>query len=150
MLASISIKRHWVVLASLSLLLVVAVACGSASGGGAAAVSGGDAATAAPAATAVATSAPAIASDDVVPSGEATVAVASVRAGVGTPRFCTAGCSEDIYIAGIMETLFRPNYKDALGEKQFWTCFRGGVGSRVERMTAEEEMFEEEAVTTEV
>jgi len=94
----------------------VAASPADAAGAAATAVSGGDAATAAPAATAVVSSAPAVGTEDVVPSGEATVAVASVRAGVGTPRFCTAGCSEDIYIAGIMETLFRPNYKDALGE----------------------------------
>jgi|2_EtaG_2_1085320.scaffolds.fasta_scaffold10636_2 hypothetical protein len=36
-------------------------------------------------------------------------------------------------------------YKDAEGKKQFWTCFRGGVVSRYEPMTAEEE-----AMTTEV
>ena len=41
-------------------------------------------------------------------------------------------------------------YTDAAGQKNFWTCFRGGVVSRAERMTAEEEVFEEEAVTTEV
>ena len=52
---------------------------------------------------------------DVVPSGEATIAVNAVNAGVGTPRFCTAGCAEDVYVAGIMETLFRPVYGDTLG-----------------------------------
>ncbi|MCH7642847.1 MAG: hypothetical protein IIC30_06180, partial [Chloroflexi bacterium] len=50
-----------------------------------------------------------------VPSGETIVAVNLIRAGVGTPRFCSAGCAEDIYIAGINETLFRPIYGDTLG-----------------------------------
>ncbi|MDP5876913.1 MAG: ABC transporter substrate-binding protein, partial [Dehalococcoidia bacterium] len=147
-MADISIKRHWVFLASLSLLLVAALACGGDSGGGAAgrssgvgsddaafrsfsgvsdnatataeaeaasAAAGADAATAAPAATAEATQAPAAGGDAVVPSGEATIAVNAVNAGVGTPRFCTAGCAEDVYVAGIMETLFRPVYGDTLG-----------------------------------
>ena len=82
----------------------------------AAPAAGGDAAaTAAPAAAADATAAPAMGGSDVVPSGEATIAVNAVNAGVGTPRFCTAGCAEDVYIAGIMETLFRPVYGDTLG-----------------------------------
>jgi ABC-type transport system substrate-binding protein len=79
------------------------------------AASGAAAATAAPAAAAAATAAPAAADSSVVPSGEATIAVNAVNAGVGTPRFCTAGCAEDVYIAGIMETLFRPVYGDTLG-----------------------------------
>jgi ABC-type transport system substrate-binding protein len=163
-LASISIKRHGIILASLGLLLVAAVACGGGeSGGGASgkagidpdafrsfeagpaaltddksaaevaadaaaaaaaaaapaatAVSGTAAATAAPAAAADATAAPAMGGSDVVPSGEATIAVNAVNAGVGTPRFCTAGCAEDVYVAGIMETLFRPVYQDTLGEQ---------------------------------
>ncbi|HIF12024.1 MAG TPA: hypothetical protein EYQ82_03235 [Dehalococcoidia bacterium] len=140
-MANISIKRHWIFLASLSLLLVAALACGDDSGGGASGRSGGDqeafrtfsgvsdnatataeaasaaAATAAPAAAAAATAAPATGSDSVVPSGETTIAVNQVNAGVGTPRFCTAGCAEDVYVAGIMETLFRPVYGDTLGAK---------------------------------
>jgi ABC-type transport system substrate-binding protein len=84
----------------------------------AAPAAGGDAAaTAAPAAAADATAAPAMGGSDVVPSGEATIAVNAVNAGVGTPRFCTAGCAEDVYVAGIMETLFRPVYQDTLGEQ---------------------------------
>ena len=79
------------------------------------AASGGAAATAAPAAAAAATSAPATGGSSVVPSGEATIAVNAVNAGVGTPRFCTAGCAEDVYVSGIMETLFRPVYGDTLG-----------------------------------
>jgi len=142
-LTNISIKRRWSIFASLSLLLVFAVACGSDSGGGASGRSGGDqdafrtfsgvsenatataeaeaaaagdaAATASAAADAGAADAPSGGGDDVVPSGETTVAVNAVNAGVGTPRFCTAGCAEDVYIAGIMETLFRPNYGDNLG-----------------------------------
>ncbi|MDP6824183.1 MAG: hypothetical protein QF554_12930, partial [Dehalococcoidia bacterium] len=140
-MANIPIKRPWVIFASLSLLLVFAVACGSDSGGGASGRSGGDqdafrtfsgvsdsatataeaaaaddaAATASAAADAGAADAPSTGGDDVVPTGETTVAVNAVNAGVGTPRFCTAGCAEDVYIAGIMETLFRPNYGDNLG-----------------------------------
>ena len=142
-MTNISIKRRWSIFASLSLLLVFAVACGSDSGGGASGRSGGDqdafrtfsgvsenatataeaeaaaagdaAATASAAADAGAADAPSGGGDDVVPSGETTVAVNAVNAGVGTPRFCTAGCAEDVYIAGIMETLFRPNYGDNLG-----------------------------------
>ena len=144
-LARLSIKRHWIFLASLSLVLIASVACGGGeSGGGAAgkagiddtafrsftgvgdnatatavadaatAAAGGTPATAAPASTAVATMAPAM-SDGTVPSGETIVAVNLIRAGVGTPRFCSAGCAEDIYIAGINETLFRPVYGDILG-----------------------------------
>ncbi|MFP6570349.1 MAG: hypothetical protein VB815_07565, partial [Dehalococcoidia bacterium] len=138
-MATISIKRHWIILASLGVLLVAAVACGGGeSGSGASgkdaidpdafrsfsgvsdntnaatAVSGdaapaataaaeaAPAATAAPAAAPAATTAPATGSDSVVPSGEATIAVNAVNAGVGTPRFCTAGCAEDVYVAGIM------------------------------------------------
>ena len=145
-MARLSIKRHWIFLASLSLVLIASVACGGGeSGGGAAgkagiddtafrsftgvgdnatatavadaatAAAGGTAATAAPASTAVATMAPAMSDGATVPSGETIVAVNLIRAGVGTPRFCSAGCAEDIYIAGINETLFRPIYGDILG-----------------------------------
>ena len=83
---------------------------------GDAASAGDAAATASASADAGAADAPSSGGgDDVVPSGETTVAVNAVNAGVGTPRFCTAGCAEDVYIAGIMETLFRPNYGDNLG-----------------------------------
>ncbi|MCH8818659.1 MAG: hypothetical protein IIC92_13125, partial [Chloroflexi bacterium] len=76
----------------------------------------GDApATAAPSAPAEATTSPATGADDVVPSGETTIAVNAINAGTGTPRFCSAGCAEDVYITGIMETLFRPIYGDTLG-----------------------------------
>lgn len=141
-MASISIKRPWILLASLSLLLVAAVACGSDSGGGAAGRSGADQdafrgfetiatntpapaataaattapATAAPAATAEATTAPSMNDGSAVPTGEATVATNEVVAPSGTPRFCSAGCAEAMYISGIMETLFAPVYQDNLGE----------------------------------
>ena len=131
-------------LASLGLLLVAAVACGDGSGGGAAGRSGTDleyrsfsgvgdnatatavaeaaaaaptaapAATASPAATAVATQAPA--SGGTVPTGEATLATNEVVAPSGTPRFCSAGCAEFVYISGVLDTLFRPAYQDWLGE----------------------------------
>ncbi len=42
----------------------------------------------------------------VQPKGTLTVAVGSVDTPQGLPRFCTAGCSETIYTAGITETLF--------------------------------------------
>ncbi|MFP6680394.1 MAG: ABC transporter substrate-binding protein, partial [Dehalococcoidia bacterium] len=51
-------------------------------------------------------------SSSFVPSGQATIAVNKVNEGVGTPRFCTAGCAEDIYVTSIVETLFRPEYGD--------------------------------------
>ena len=76
------------------------------------------AATAAPSPTARPTAAPAAAPRGTVPSGEATIAVNRVNAGVGTPRFCTAGCAEDVYVSGIMETLFRPVYGDTLGAER--------------------------------
>jgi ABC-type transport system substrate-binding protein/azurin len=34
-----------------------------------------------------------------------TVATRALRTGSGTPRFCTAGCSETVYLSGMMETL---------------------------------------------
>ena len=40
------------------------------------------------------------------PSGALTIAVAGVNAPNGLPRFCTAGCSETIYMSGLTETLF--------------------------------------------
>ena len=40
------------------------------------------------------------------PSGTLTIAVAGVNSPNGLPRFCTAGCSETIYLSGITETLF--------------------------------------------
>ena len=39
-------------------------------------------------------------------SGTLIIAVASVNAPNGLPRYCTAGCSETIYLSGITETLF--------------------------------------------
>ena len=85
----------------------------------AAAAAGSDAApaaTAAPAAAAVATTAPATGGGSAAPTGEATVATNQVVAPSGTPRFCSAGCAEAMYISGIMETLFAPVYGDNLGE----------------------------------
>ena len=40
------------------------------------------------------------------PSGTLTIAVAGVNAPNGLPRFCTAGCSETIYMSGITDVLF--------------------------------------------
>ncbi|MDP6452166.1 MAG: ABC transporter substrate-binding protein [SAR202 cluster bacterium] len=40
------------------------------------------------------------------PSGSVTIAVSSVNSPNGLPRFCSAGCSETIYLSGITETLF--------------------------------------------
>ena len=61
------------------------------------------AATTAPAAQPVATKAPVAATTK--QSGTLTVATRALRSGAGTPMFCTAGCAETIYLAGIMETL---------------------------------------------
>ena len=40
------------------------------------------------------------------PSGTLTIAVAGVNSPNGLPRFCTAGCSETIYMSGITDVLF--------------------------------------------
>ncbi len=40
------------------------------------------------------------------PSGHLLIAVAGVGSPNGLPRFCTAGCSENIYLSGITEVLF--------------------------------------------
>jgi ABC-type transport system substrate-binding protein len=81
-------------------------------------------ATTAPAATATATAAPAATNTPAptaapaAPSGELVFANTVINVGIGTPRFCTAGCAENVYQTSVMETLFRPNYKDTLGEKE--------------------------------
>jgi ABC-type transport system substrate-binding protein len=51
------------------------------------------------------------------PAGELVLVNGAINVGIGTPRFCTAGCAENVYQTSVMETLFRPNYKDTLGEK---------------------------------
>ena len=38
-------------------------------------------------------------------AGTVTLATRNIRSGAGTPRFCTAGCSEHIYMLAITETL---------------------------------------------
>ncbi len=70
--------------------------------------------------TATATAAPVPTATVVVPapSGELVLVNGSINVGIGTPRFCTAGCAENVYQTSVMETLFRPNYKDTLGEKE--------------------------------
>ena len=61
----------------------------------------------APAAPAPAPAAPAPSMPEMpAPSGTLTIAVAGVNAPNGLPRFCTAGCSETIYMSGITEVLF--------------------------------------------
>ena len=42
----------------------------------------------------------------VEPSGTLTISVAGVNSPNGLPRFCTAGCSETIYMSGLTEVLF--------------------------------------------
>ena len=59
-------------------------------------------ATTAPAAQPVATKAPAVAAK---PAGTLTIATRALRSGAGIPKFCTAGCAETIYLAGIFDTL---------------------------------------------
>jgi len=52
-----------------------------------------------------------------VPTGVLTVAVPTVNVPAGTPRFCSAGCAENVYMVSAFETLFRPASGDILGEK---------------------------------
>jgi len=51
----------------------------------------------------VATKAPA--AESMKPAGTLTVATRALRSGAGIPKFCTAGCAETIYLAGIFDTL---------------------------------------------
>jgi ABC-type transport system substrate-binding protein len=60
-------------------------------------------ATTAPAAVPVATKAPA--AESTKPAGTLTIATRALRSGAGIPKFCTAGCAETIYLAGIFDTL---------------------------------------------
>ncbi|GBD10778.1 Heme-binding protein A [bacterium HR23] len=53
----------------------------------------------------------------ITPTGTLTVAVATVNVPSGTPRFCTAGCAENVYQVSAFETLFRPASGDFAGEK---------------------------------
>ena len=46
------------------------------------------------------------------PSGTLTVAVGDINSPNGLPRFCTAGCSETIYMVGITDVLFNSILKD--------------------------------------
>ena len=48
---------------------------------------------------------PRVAIEESRQSGTVTVATRNLRNGSGTPRFCTAGCSETIYLLAITETL---------------------------------------------
>ena len=50
----------------------------------------------------VATKAPAAAAKA---AGTLTVATRALRSGAGLPKFCTAGCAETVYLAGIFDTL---------------------------------------------
>ena len=61
------------------------------------------AATKAPVAAPVATKAPA--AESMTPAGTLTVATRALRSGAGIPKFCTAGCAETVYLAGIFDTL---------------------------------------------
>ena len=38
-------------------------------------------------------------------AGTLTVATRALRSGAGLPKFCTAGCAETVYLAGIFDTL---------------------------------------------
>ncbi len=60
------------------------------------------AATKAVAAKPVATKAPAAAAKS---AGTLTVATRALRSGAGLPKFCTAGCAETVYLAGVYDTL---------------------------------------------
>ena len=48
---------------------------------------------------------------------EIKIAVSRLHPGIGTPQFCTAGCAENLYLASVQETLFRPEYGDNMGMK---------------------------------
>ena len=88
--------------------LLVAVACGGAAAKPAAApTAAAKPAVASPTATpvAVATPAPTTAPAAVQPAGVLTIASRDLRSGSGIPRFCTAGCAENIYLFTILETL---------------------------------------------
>jgi ABC-type transport system substrate-binding protein len=77
--------------------------------------------TAVPTQAATSTAAPAATATSAAPSspsGELVFANNVINAGIGTPRFCTAGCAENVYQSSVMETLFRPNFQDTLGEKE--------------------------------
>ena len=60
-------------------------------------------ATTAPAAQPVATKAPA--AESTKSAGTLTIATRALRSGAGIPKFCTAGCAETVYLAGIYDTL---------------------------------------------
>ena len=49
--------------------------------------------------------------------GEVKIAVSRLNPGIGTPQFCTAGCAENLYLASVQETLFRPEFGDNMGTK---------------------------------
>ena len=50
-------------------------------------------------------------------ASEVKIAVSRLHPGIGTPQFCTAGCAENLYLASVQETLFRPEYGDNMGTK---------------------------------
>jgi len=90
-------------------LIAAGIACSSDDDGAAPAVSTPDAATGT-------TAAPAVSAPDAAPSGgpsgTLTMAVQDINSPNGLPRFCTAGCSETIYMAGITDVLFNSILKD--------------------------------------
>ena len=48
--------------------------------------------------------------------GELKIAVSRLHPRFGTPQFSTAGCAENLYLASVQETLFRPEFGDNMGQ----------------------------------
>jgi len=128
------LNKKLVVSVAAAALIAAGIACGSSDDDAAPAVSAPAAAApaaAAPAAAAPAAAAPAAAAPAPAPkptaapaakpaaaapskgpSGTLTVAVGDINSPNGLPRFCTAGCSETIYMVGITDVLFNSILKD--------------------------------------
>ncbi len=96
------IRYSFLFLMGLFLTLGTILACGSAAEPQATTAPVAPAATSVPVPVVEATTAPEVMAEQV---GTLTVATRALRSGAGTPGFCTAGCAETIYLAGIMETL---------------------------------------------
>ncbi len=96
------IRFSFLFLMGLFLTLGIILACGSADEPQATTAPAAAAATSVPVPVVAATSAPEVMT---APAGKLTIATRNLRSGAGTPMFCTAGCAETVYLAGINETL---------------------------------------------
>ncbi len=110
-------KTRFILISLLFVVTSLAVACGGDDGEDDSPVA--TSAPAQPTAAAAATTTPADSmppeAGSGMPSGSMSVAVSRLHAGTGTPQFCSAGCSENFYMASVQETLFRPVLGDMLG-----------------------------------